>query len=96
MAWSVIVHDLQNYKNFSESIIETLVATNPAYPFDAQLALIVAKEAGLASATLAGSRTPNPYGGDEVVDIAVHGFAQHRDLADFMKAVVVQPEVKDE
>jgi len=95
MAWSIVINNLQDYQGFPQDVIETFLAGHVAYPFDAQLALIAAKEAGLASATLAGARTPNPYGGDEVVDIAVHGFAEHKDLAEFMKAVVVQPESHD-
>lgn len=96
MAWSVIVENLQDYPGFSEQIIETLVTAHVSYPFDADLALKLAKDAGLASATLAGGRTPNPYGGDEVVDISIHGFASSRGLVDLMKLIVVQPEDRDE
>ena len=58
------------------------------YPQDMSLALEIAKRAGFKSAVLTGARTPNPYGGDEVIDISVRGTVVATDFNTMMKEIL--------
>lgn len=58
------------------------------YPQDMSLALKLAKRAGLKTAVLTGCRTPNPYGGDEVIDISVRGMVMATDFQSVMKEII--------
>jgi hypothetical protein len=92
MSWAIVIENLPEYPGFTEEIVAKMLSSHIAYPFDAQIALKMAREAKLSSATLAGGRTPNPYGGDEIIDISVHGFAEARDFVNTMRHIVVLPE----
>lgn len=94
MSWAIVIENLADYAGFDEAVVAKLLTSHIAYPFDAQIALKMAREAGLSSATLAGGRTPNPYGGDEICDISVHGFVEAKDFVNTMKHIVVLPEDK--
>jgi hypothetical protein len=91
MSWAVIVQNIPDFESFDQQTTQKLLSSHIMYPFDAELALILAKKAGLKSATLAGSRTPNPYGPDEVCDISIHGFVNATDFISTMTAIVTQP-----
>lgn len=80
MSWSITVLDVQHYEGFTHDIVEQMLTQHPQYPADMALALEVAKKAGLASASLSGGRTPNPYGDDETVVITVTGMATQLDF----------------
>lgn len=92
MSWSVIVQDVQSFERFDEPTTQKLVSSHIMYPFDANQALIAAKQAGLKSATLSGSRTPNPYGSDEVCTISIVGFVNAVDFITTMQELVVRPD----
>jgi hypothetical protein len=95
MSWAVIVQNLQDFEGFDVETTQKLLSSHIMYPFDADLALRLAKSAGLKSATLAGSRTPNPYGPDEVCDISVHGFVNATDFVSAMTQLVSRPATPD-
>jgi hypothetical protein len=88
VSWSVTVNGLQDYEKFTLETEEVFASLHPSYPRDARLALQMAKAAGLKSAMLAGGRTPNPYGGDEVVLISISGFPAHSDFLSEMREVI--------
>jgi hypothetical protein len=67
---------------------EHFVSQHASYPRDAAEALALAKAIGLRSATLTGMRTPNPYGGDEIVDISVRGTPLYQDFLSEMREVI--------
>ena len=88
MSWAVTVNDIENYEGFPLDLQEFFVSQHASYPRDATLALTVAKLAGLRSATLSGMRTPNPYGGDEIVDISVRGTPLYKDFLLEMREII--------
>ena len=88
MAWSVTVNDIGSYEGFDLEIQEGLASQHPSYPRDADMALRLARDLGLGSATLAGSRTPSPDGGPDVVDVAVHGMPGVSSFLDEMKRII--------
>lgn len=92
MSWSVVVQDIPSFERFDSTVIEKLVSSHIMYPFDADTALVAAKQAGLKSATLSGSRTPNPYGRDEVCTISIVGFVEATDFITTMQRIVVKPD----
>src|SRR5713226_9108420 len=73
MSWSVTINNIPEYKGFDSDVIERMLTQHIAYPGDMQLALNLARQVGLKSCVLTGMHTPNPYGGDEVVDISIRG-----------------------
>jgi hypothetical protein len=80
MSWSVTIQNVQEYEGFSHEIVEQMLTQHPQYPRDMALALSLAREAGLASASLSGGRTPNPYGDDETVNISIVGMEKALDF----------------
>jgi len=88
MSWSVTVNDIPNFGGFALGTQEFMSGQHPAYARDAELALKLAKEAGLKSATLSGMRTDNPYGGDEIVDISVRGTPIYKDFLAEMSEII--------
>ena len=95
MSWSIIIQDLESYAGLDAATIETLTGSHPLYPGDAQIALALARLSELKSWSLSGGRTSNPYGGDDIVDISIHGFTRQRDYVATMKHVVVMPQGRD-
>lgn len=79
MSWSVTVNDLDQINELPHEIYAKVAEDNPLYAQDLGIALIAAMKAGLVSATLAGGRTPSPYGGPDVVTISVHGFDSRKE-----------------
>lgn len=88
MSWSVTVNNLQEYERFPLDIQEQLASQHDQYPRDADAALILAKMTGLRSATLCGGRTPNPYGGDDIVDISIRGTSLYQDFLSEMREII--------
>jgi len=88
MSWSVTVNNLPEYEDFPLDTQEFFASLHPSYPRDAATALTLAKQCGLRSATLSGCRTPNPYGGDEIVDISVRGTPVYNDFLLEMREVI--------
>ena len=86
--WNVTVNDLQSFEKFTLDTEEQFANQNAAYPRDAAQALALARAVGLKSATLSGGRTPNPYGGDEVVVISVSGSPAHADFLSEMRGII--------
>lgn len=75
MSWSVTLDDIGRMtEGLPDSILASVSRDNPEYETDAGLAFECAKQAGLKSATLAGGRTPSPYGGPDTVVISIVGF----------------------
>lgn len=87
--WSVTIHGLEFY-TFEEETLQAFYE-HPEYQHDANIALEMAKRAGLKSATLTGMRAPNPYGGDEVVDISIRGMAKAPDFQAAMSEIIKEP-----
>ena len=80
MSWSVTVNDIGKMTyQLPESVMAQISRDNPLYEQDASLAFALAKAAELSSATLAGGRTPSPYGGPDTVVFSVVGFASTPD-----------------
>jgi hypothetical protein len=103
MSWSVTVDNLQDIRELPEAVYDKLSKDNPLYLTDATGAFRLAKDAGLVSVTLAGGRTPNPYGGAEVVVISITGFdsdkigrAVPKDFMQKMRETVMAPDEDDE
>lgn len=88
MSWSVTVNDIDSYQDFPLELQEFFVSQHPSYPRDATTALAMAKLLGLKSATLTGMRTPNPYGGDEIVDVSVRGTPLYQDFLHEMREII--------
>lgn len=88
MSWSIVVHDLPEFEGFEFETEEYFASHNASYPRDAQVALEMARKAGLKSATLSGGRTPNPYGGDEIVDISVRGTPRYKNFLSEMREII--------
>lgn len=80
MSWSITINDLKTYEGFTVEQIELMLTQHPQYPGDMQIALDAARKAGLASVSLAGGRTPNPYGDDETVNISIMGMGTALDF----------------
>lgn len=87
--WSVTVRNLTFYE-FDVNTLKSFYE-HPEYEHDAAIALEMAKRAGLKSANLTGMRAPNPYGGDEVVDISIRGMATAPDFDSEMGKLVKEP-----
>lgn len=93
MGWSVTVTDPKSYKKFETDIQELWAREHEGYPYDADLALEVARKIGLNSATLSGGRTPIPGSEDEVVVITITGTVKDYDfLAAMRRAIVSGPD----
>lgn len=88
--WSVTVHNMGPDSMLEDETLASFYE-HPEYKHDATIALEMAKRAGLKSANLTGMRAPNPYGGDEVVDISIRGMASAPDFANEMGTLVREP-----
>jgi hypothetical protein len=88
MSWSVTVNDVANYEGFPLDLQEFFASQHPSYPRDAEQALETARVLNLKSATLTGMRTPNPYGGDEIVDVSVRGTPLYKDFLLEMREII--------
>lgn len=88
MSWSVTVNNVQDFEDFELDTQEFFASQHPSYPRDATYALTIAKLLGLRSATLSGGRTPNPYGGDEIVDVNVRGTPIYQDFIAEMTEII--------
>jgi hypothetical protein len=95
MSWSVTVNNLEEYEGFPIETQEFFASNHPSYPRDAANALAIAKQLGLRSATLSGCRTPNPYGGDEIVDVSVRGTPIYIDFLREMREIIATGPSKD-
>lgn len=82
MSWSITVNNLQqNWQLvWRQDIIEQFISQHPSHALDLEIAVKAAKELGLNSATLAGGRTSNPYGNDEVVTLTITGLMEAQDF----------------
>lgn len=88
MSWSVTINDLEHFVDFDTQLIEDMMTQHIKYPRDMRRALEMARRTGLASCVLTGMRTPNPYGGDEVVDISIRGHMEALDFQAEMKRIM--------
>lgn len=88
MSWSLTFNYLDNTTQIPANILEDMMTQHIMYPKDMSLALEVAKRAGLKTAVITGCRTPNPYGGDEVIDISVRGMVMATDFQSVMKEII--------
>lgn len=90
MSWSITVNNIQDFEGFDLDTQEYFASQHASYPRDANDALILARMLGLRSATLCGARTPNPYGGDEIVDVSVRGTPIYQDFLAEMQEIIGQ------
>lgn len=88
MSWSVTVNNIQDFEGFDLDTLEFFASQHASYPRDAMYALTIAHMLGLKSATLSGGRTPNPYGGDEIVDVSVRGTPLYQDFLSEMREII--------
>lgn len=90
MSWSVTVTDPGSYEHFDREITEQFNSENPAYPYDADIALEMVKRLGLKSATLSGGRTPIPSTDDEVVMVCITGTVKSSDFLQTIKDAIAE------
>lgn len=90
VSWSVTVNNIPEFEGFDLKTEEYFASQHPAYPRDAVFAATTAKAIGLKSATLSGGRTPNPYGGDEIVDVSIRGTPIYNDFLQEMREIVTR------
>lgn len=97
MSWSVTVNNLREIDtlNLPEVTYNFIASQHAEYISDLGRAFDMAKAMGLASATLTGFRTPNPYGGPEVIDISVRGFAEAPDFNAEVKRIIAMGPDRD-
>jgi hypothetical protein len=88
MSWSFTVNGSVQEFVLPVALVERMATVHIMYPYDMQLALGMAKNAGLKSATCTGIRTPNPYGGAEVIDISVRGTVDAVDFNEMIKSLI--------
>lgn len=88
MSWSATVQNVQEYEKLDPETEEYFSSQHAAYPRDFASALQLAKSIGLKSATLSGGRTPNPYGGDEIIDVSVRGTPVYNDFLLEMREII--------
>jgi hypothetical protein len=82
------VNNIPEYPGFPLETQEFFASLHAAYARDAEFALALAKAIGLKSGTLSGMRTPNPYGGDEIVDVSVRGTPIYKDFLLEMSEII--------
>lgn len=90
MSWSITVNNIPEFEGFDLELQEMFSSQHPSYARDANDALLLARMIGLKSATLCGARTPNPYGGDEIVDVSVRGTPIYQDFLLEMREIIAQ------
>lgn len=91
MSWSITINDLPSFEGYTEDQEKFFAEQHHLYAQDAGLALEVAQQSNLASCTLSGGRTPDPYHvGDEHVAISIVGFKQSPDFIGSMRNIINQ------
>lgn len=90
MSWNITVNNIPEFDSFDLETQEFFASQHASYPRDANDALLMARMLGLRSATLCGARTPNPYGGDEIVDVSVRGTPIYQDFLSEMREIIAQ------
>lgn len=88
MSWSITINNLPEFEGLPPEVVEQMITQHIAYPGDMQIALTAARRAGFKSCVLTGGRTPNPYGGDEVVDISIRGMLEATDFQKEMNKIL--------
>jgi hypothetical protein len=89
MGWSITINDLAKFEGFTEEQEKFFEEQHPMYGQDSALALELAKQSELASCTLSGGRTPDPYRPDnEHIIITVIGFNRVTDFVGGMKDII--------
>lgn len=100
MSWSLTFNDLRQYGPdlpvLPEHITDYIGSAHPEYLNDLSRAYHLAKELDLGSVTLCGTRTPNPYGGDEVIDISVRGHINAPDFHGEMLRIITAGPTPDD
>lgn len=91
MSWSVTIRNVQQAEVLPLHVQMKAAATHPAYAYDMNHALALAKALGLESATLTGMRAPNPYGGKEVIDVSVRGTVEGDFITNIRNAILAGP-----
>lgn len=86
MSWSFTVNDVVQGFEIPPAVTEEFRRENEAYPADMLLALKLAQEMGLKTATLTGYRTPSPYGGPDSIGVSVMGTIEASDWFGYVKA----------
>jgi hypothetical protein len=72
--WSITINDLDEITELPANVYDKACGEDADLQGDALGAFVTAKERGLVSATIAGGRTPSPYGGPDTVTISIVGF----------------------
>jgi hypothetical protein len=72
--WSITINDLDQISELPADVYDKACGNDAELQGDALGAFVTAKERGLVSATIAGGRTPSPYGGPDTVTISIVGF----------------------
>lgn len=86
MSWSFTINDVVQGFEIPPAVIEEFRRENEAYPADMELALKLAQEIGMKTATLTGYRTPSPYGGPDSIGVSVMGTIEGSDWFRHVKA----------
>jgi hypothetical protein len=90
MSWSFTLNGIVQDYELEPLLIEEMATQHPAYPADMQLALSLAKAAGLKTAACTGYRTPNPYGGPEAIGLSVMGTVEPVDFNAYVQANIAE------
>lgn len=88
MSWAVTFNEINEKTRYDTDEVEYMMTQHIMYPADMELALKLAREAGVKSGTLSGCRTPNPSGGPEVVDISIRGLVEPADFNLMIKKIL--------
>lgn len=88
MSWSITINNLPSFEKFDQGMLNIQAAEHPKYPEDMKIALICARLLRMGSVTLTGMRAPNPYGGDEVIDVSIRGFPAPGDFVNEMRRII--------
>lgn len=88
MSWSVTFNEIHKDTAIPADVVEGMLTQHIQYGVDMMAALSLAKIVGMKSGTLTGMRTPNPYGGPEVIDISIRGFVEPTDFNEQIKRIL--------
>lgn len=96
MSWSITFNEISKDTAIPPDVVEGMLTQHIQYGADMMAALTLAKRIGMKSGTLTGMRTPNPYGGPEVIDISVRGLIEATDFnQEIIKILGTGPDGED-
>ena len=90
VGWSLGIHNLQSVERLEEDKVKLLCEQHHMYGLDAMKLFKLAKQAGFASCTISGGRTPDPYNPEQEISVlSIVGFTHSTDFNDAMRKVIL-------